>query len=151
MMKSSFYVLLLGILIVSLVLPVIASAQIECCRLTKAIIMKEGAIDVTYPAGSVVGAANGTCPLTEGTISTTDKWGVICFLNMMNIVINWIFLALMILVIILVLFGAFNLMTAAGDTVKVKKGRDMIMYASIGLVVALIARAVPSIVRSIFG
>ena len=146
MMKSSFYVLFLAILIVSMVLPVIASAQIECCKLSKAITLD----GVTYGANAIVGPTGGTCPL-GGISSVTDKWGVICFLNMMNIVINWIFIALMILVIILVLMGAFKLMTAAGDTAKVTAGRNQIMYAAIGLIVALVARAVPSIVRSIFG
>ncbi|KKQ55479.1 MAG: hypothetical protein US74_C0029G0013 [Parcubacteria group bacterium GW2011_GWA2_38_13] len=105
-MKSSFYVLFLAILIVSMVLPVIASAQIECCQLSKAI-----EVDGTpYGARAIVGPDGGTCPL--GPISSvTDKWGVICFLNMMNIVINWIFIALMILVIILVLLGAFKLIS----------------------------------------
>lgn len=145
-MKSSFCALLFGVLIVSLVLPVVASAQIECCKVAKSIELD----GVTYGVNAIVGPTGGTCPL--GTLtSTTDKWGVVCFLNMMNIVINWIFLALMILVIILVLSGAFTLMTAAGETAKVTKGRNQIMYAAIGLVVALIARAVPSIVKSIFG
>lgn len=146
MIKSSFFVLFLGILIASLVLPVIASAQIECCKLSKAIELD----GVPYSAGSIVGPLGGICPL--GAIgSTTDKWGVICFLNMMNIVINWIFIALMILVIILVLLGAFDIMTAGGNVEKVTLGRTRIMYAAIGLIVALVARAVPSIVRSIFG
>lgn len=145
-MKSSFYVLFLGILIASMVLPVVASAQIECCKLAKAISLD----GIDYGAASIVGPDGGTCPL--GAISsTTDKWGVICFLNMMNIVINWIFIALMILVIILVLLGAYDIMTAGGNTEKVTLGRTRIMYAAVGLVVALVARAVPSIVRSIFG
>ena len=69
----------------------------------------------------------------------------------MNIVINIIFIGLMILVIIMVLMGAFKLMTAAGDTAKVTAGRNQIMYAAIGLIVALVAKAVPSIVSALFG
>ncbi len=150
-MKSSFYVLFLGILIASLVLPVIASAQIECCKLAKAITLD----GIDYIKDAIVGAPGttlATCPhgVPAGQ-NATDKWGVICFLNMMNIVINWIFIALMILVIILVLFGAFDIMTAGGNVEKVTLGRTRIMYAAIGLIVALVARAIPSIVRSIFG
>jgi len=136
MMKSSFLVLFLGILIASMVLPVATLAvtgPVNGCNLVEAI---------TYN-----GNTYGPGPIDY----TTSDWGVFCFLNMMNIVINFIFVALMILVIIMVLMGAFNLMTAAGDTVKVKKGRDQIMYAAIGLIVALVAKAVPSIVSAIFG
>jgi len=144
-MKSSFYALFLAILIASMVLPLAASAQIECCKLVKTIDLD----GVQY--SGIVGAPGGTCPLTGAVFKGDDKWGVVCFLNMLNIVINWIFMALMILVIILVLYGAFKLMTSSGDTIKVTEGRKMIMYAAVGLIVALIARAVPSIVKSIFG
>jgi hypothetical protein len=137
MMKSSFYVLLLGILIASLVLPVAtlaATAPVTSCKLANDISYN----GVSYGAGSTVSDSN-------------TAWGIICFLNMMNIVINIIFIGLMILVIIMVLLGAFKLMTAAGDTAKVTAGRNQIMYAAIGLIVALVAKAVPSIVSALFG
>jgi len=136
-MKSSFYVLFLGILIASLVLPVVTLAVTEpitSCKLAEAITYG----GQTYGKGASVGESN-------------PSWGVICFLNMMNIVINIIFIALMILVIIMVLMGAFKLMTAAGDTAKVTAGRNQIMYAAIGLIVALVAKAVPSIISALFG
>ena len=136
-MKSSFLVLFLGILIASMVLPVATLAVTEPVNGCKI------AVPITY---------NGTDYLVGNTVDYTNtEWGIVCFLNMMNIVLNIIFIALMILVIIMVLMGAFNLMTAAGDTVKVKKGRDQIMYAAIGLIVALVAKAVPSIVSGLFG
>jgi len=135
-MKSSFYVLFLGILIASLVLPVVTlaavTAPVNSCKLAESI---------TYNGQTY-----------SGTVSdSTSAWGVICFLNMMNIVINIIFIGLMILVIIMVLMGAFKLMTAAGDTAKVTAGRNQILYAAIGLIVALVAKAVPSIVSALFG
>ena len=138
MMKSSFYVLFLGILIASLVLPVAilaATTPVNSCKLADPIVYN----GVTYAAGSIMNEA------------ASPSWGIICFLNMMNITINIIFIGLMILVIIMVLMGAFKLMTAAGDTAKVTAGRNQIIYAAIGLVVALIAKAVPSIVSAIFG
>ncbi|MDP3093919.1 MAG: hypothetical protein Q8N16_04170 [bacterium] len=126
-----------------------ADEPVECCRMVKD--MKVSGVN--YSKNDIVGpgdAASANCPLGN-IVANTDNWGVVCFLNMLNIVINWIFIALMILVIILTLSGAFNLMTSAGDVEKVKTGRDRIMYAAIGLVVALIARAIPSIVKAIFG
>ena len=137
MMKSSFYVLSLGILIASMVLPVVSLAEtapVTSCKIVTSFTYN----DVPYSAGDTVSDSN-------------SSWGIICFLNMMNIVLNIIFIGLMILVIIMVLMGAFKLMTAAGDTAKVTAGRNQIMYAAIGLIVALVAKALPSIVSGLFG
>lgn len=136
MMKSSFLVLFLGILIASMVLPVATLAvtgPVNGCDLVEGITYNGD----TYGPGAID--------------SNTSSWGVFCFLNMMIIVLNFIFVALMILVIIMVLMGAFKLMTAAGAPDKVTAGRNMIMYAAIGLIVALVAKAVPSIVSAVFG
>ncbi len=93
----------------------------------------------TYNIGQVVNEA------------LTPNWGLVCALNTLHIVVNWVFLALIALVILIVLLGAYNLMTAAGDTTKVKKGRDLIMYAAIGLLVALLAKAFPSLLNIFLG
>ncbi len=136
MIKSSFYALLLAILVVSLIFPNMASAidPITGCKMAETI---------NY---------NGN-PYTKGTTvnDSNPDWGAVCTLNMLNVVLNWIFAALMIFVIIMVLLGAFSLMSAAGDPAKVAKGRNQIMYAAIGLIVALLARAFPSLVQVLFG
>ena len=137
MMKSSFYVLFLGILIVSLVLPVATLAvtqPVNSCKIANPITYD----GQDYVKGQTVGEGN-------------PAWGIICFLNMMNIVINIIFIGLMILVIIMVLMGALKIMTAGGSTENVTIGRNYIMYAAVGLVIALVAKAVPSIVSALFG
>lgn len=82
---------------------------------------------------------------------TNNKWGLICALNSVNIITNWIFIGLMTIAIFLVLIGAFYLMTAAGNATNVTKGRNFIMYAAIGLLVALLARVIPSIVTALLG
>ena len=64
---------------------------------------------------------------------------------------DWAFLVIVAIVVILVILGALNIMTSAGSPEKVKAGRDQIMYAAIGMLIAIIARAVPSIVRAIVG
>ena len=50
--------------------------------------------------------------------------------------------------VIMVLVGAFQLTTSAGNPEKVSQGRKTIMYAAIGLVVALIAGGIVSIIQS---
>ncbi len=74
-----------------------------------------------------------------------------CLVSTLVNVTDWIFIFLMAIVIIFVLFGAFYILTAGGDTEKVSKGRNFIIYAAVGLLIALLARAVPAIVMTIGG
>lgn len=146
-MKKFLSALVLISLFAVLVVPQIASAQIpDCCKLKKAI-----TIDTeTGAAGDIVGPTGGFCPI--GTITvTTEKWGLFCLINTINTVVDWIFLVLIVVVVIFVLMGAISILTAAGDPEKVSKGRDYILYAAIGLLLAFLARAVPSIVKAVMG
>ncbi len=49
----------------------------------------------------------------------------------------------------MILWGAFNFVTAGGDEKKVESGRKTIYYAVIGLVIALLAMAITSLVMGI--
>ena len=49
--------------------------------------------------------------------------------------------------IIMVLVGAFQLITSAGDPEKVSQGRKTITYAAIGLVIALIAGGIVNLIQ----
>jgi hypothetical protein len=50
--------------------------------------------------------------------------------------------------VIMVLVGAFQLITSAGDPEKVSQGRKTILYAAVGLAVALVAGSVVTIIKS---
>jgi len=148
-MKKIFFILVFTCLLGSMVLPMIVLADDtlqDCCKLRKDI-----QIDAdSCVKDSIVGPSGGSC--TIGSINcTTEKWGLFCVLNTIYAVTDWAFLIIVAIVIILVILGALNIMTSAGSPEKVKAGRDQIMYAAIGMVIAIIARAVPSIVRAIVG
>lgn len=49
---------------------------------------------------------------------------------------------------IMILVGAFQLITSSGDPEKVSKGKKTILYAAVGLVIALLAGGVVSIIQS---
>lgn len=54
------------------------------------------------------------------------------------------------IVSIMVLVGAFQMLTAGGNPEKFKKGRDTIVYAAVGFAVVLLAKSVHLIIESIF-
>lgn len=59
-------------------------------------------------------------------------------INILNVVIGISSLVAVIFIII----GGFNYMTSSGDATKVKKAKDTILYACIGLVICVIAFAI---------
>jgi len=136
MMKKVLPVLVsISLLVVSL-LPIAASAIVttapETCTLK-------------YDLSGV----NGACS-NGATVSITD-YGMCCLLNTIYSVTNWIFVILVGVVTIFVILGAFTIVTAAGSPEKLKSGKDYILYAAIGLLVAFLAKAIPGIVKIIVG
>lgn len=87
----------------------------------------------------------------EGEEVSIAEHGMCCLLNTLYSITDWIFIVLMGLVGIFVIIGAFTLVTAAGSPEKVTSGRNYIMYAAIGLVVALLAKAVPNMIKMMAG
>jgi len=150
-----------------LLIPMIAAAQTgpkTCCQL-KAVIKYEGdsyrtgATDIWISEAAYTGSATGLCGTANiaaacsetGSANNaascyTSRWGMICTLNTVNRIFNVVFVLLMALVGIMVIIGAFNIVTAGGDPQKVTSGKNYIMYAVLGLVVALFAKAIPAII-----
>jgi len=135
-----------------LVLPIIASAQIkDYCTMSGDI--KFG--DVTYSGIQVwnpgAGGAPAACP-TSGTASancSTVEWGTVCLLNSIGRIFSWIWAILIAIVGIMIVVGAFSIITAGGTPEKVTAGRNYILYALIGMVVAFFAKAIPAIVAAL--
>ena len=152
-MKKILFVLILG----SLVLPNLAqgaiSGPVDCCKMRRAVDVDGlpcNANEIAGPTGTVPGSA--ACPFSGVLcVNAGDKWGVYCTINTMNAAVDWIFVILVTLSIVLTIMGAFQIMMSAGEPAKVEGGRNYIMYAALGLLVGFIARAIPSIVKAVMG
>jgi hypothetical protein len=55
------------------------------------------------------------------------------------------------LTVIMVLVGAFQIMTSAGDPEKFSKGRKTILYAAIGFLAAIISLGAVSLIKNFLG
>ncbi len=71
--------------------------------------------------------------------------------NVLCPIFDWAFYILMIVSIFYVLWAAFTYMRAQDDSDKVTKATKTITYAVVGIIVALIAKAVPGVIGSMFG
>lgn len=145
-MKKILFVLLFASLVVPSLASAISGPQ-DCCKLRRATEVD----GVNCAADTIVGPSVGaTCDL--GAVSCAQsKWGIYCTINTLNAAVDWIFVILVTLSIVLTIMGAFNIMMSAGEPAKVESGRNYIMYAALGLIVAFIARAIPSIVKAVMG
>jgi hypothetical protein len=80
-----------------------------------------------------------------------DDWGLVCMVGTIQYIVNWVFYIIMIIVMVMVLYGAFTFLTSSGDPTKTGKATKIITFAVIGMVVALLARAIPQAVKYITG
>ena len=153
-----------GIVLASLVaVPLLAFAAIDsgpCCLLKAKIDptdlnirLKDGSVrTAVIEANSAVGSsAEGSCSLKTTLDIDTPQWGMLCLMSTIYGITNWIFIVLMALVVVMVIIGGFFMVTSAGNEESFKKGRTMITFAIIGLIVALLAKWVPSLVRFVVG
>ncbi len=52
---------------------------------------------------------------------------------------------------ILVVWGGFQMITAAGDPEKFSKGKKTLLYAAVGFVVVIFASSIAPLIKNIFG
>lgn len=88
---------------------------------------------------------------TQANVPQSNITGLQGVLQAMCTVFAWAFYFLIVLAVIFVIIAAFKYLTAAGDPEKVKSAGATLLYAAIAIGVALLARAVPTVVGSFLG
>ena len=134
-MKKMKKLLLLGLLAV-LAIPLLSLSQSGPAT----------SCNLTHDVGVTGCPAAGVC-----NFDTNSQCGMCCVLNAVYTVTDWVFFLLVAVVSLLVIYGGFTIATAGGAPEKVNSGRGLILWAMIGFAVALLARAIPSIVKSVLG
>jgi hypothetical protein len=156
------------LILVSLLFPMVGFGQqvIWCCQLVRTIKYN----NVTYNSGIWVSenrttvandcapgapAIGADCDLTPGHTNNvncaTPDWGTLCLINAISKITNWVTYIALAVVAVMVIMGALNITTAAGNPEKVTTGRNYILFAVVGLVIAILSRAIPSIAARIVG
>jgi len=77
--------------------------------------------------------------------------GLCCTMSVVYYAADLVFLFLIAMVIIFVLWGAFEILQSSGNPDRLDSGRNKIAFAAVGFGLALMARAVPSLVRFLIG
>ena len=115
-----------------------AFTQIQSCTLKHDIRVIENGNIVTYSKGNTVN-------------DNTELWGLICTLDVVMTIVDWIFWILLMVGLVFIAIGGFIIVTSAGDPGKLGNGRKYIMFGVIGVILAVFARAIPSLVKGILG
>jgi len=84
-------------------------------------------------------------------IDMSSELSICCAIDAVMTVTDWIFYVLLVAVVLMIVVGGFMYLTSAGDPGKASKGRTLIIFAIIGLIIAVFARAIPSIVMGFLG
>lgn len=94
----------------------------------------------------VIGSAERIEPLGEDTLTTPSA-----IITLIENLTKYIFYGVMAIAVLFIIIAAFYFLTAAGNPDKVTIARQMLIYALIGVGVALLAYALPFIVKGILG
>ena len=161
-MKKILSFVILGILLVGLAAPILAGAQDqkvkECCTIGQPINLDDtGATVVTKCDAKAIAAPDTTAGAAcnsgaaPSAVCGGEKWGMYCLVNTVYNVTNWLFYLMIVAVVIVFVIAGAMYMMAGGDSEKTKGAKGMMIYGIVGLVIALIAKLVPSVVKLIVG
>jgi len=92
-----------------------------------------------------------TCTSTTGTICIQNPLKSCSFEDLVNSIINFIFYVAVALAPLMIIIGAFYLLTSGGSEQKIKTGKDIMMYTVIGLTIVLLAKGLISVIKQLLG
>lgn len=124
-MKKLFVVFLAVSALSLLALPVMAVTGVDPSKTTEVI-----------PTGK---------ELPSGPTSGTQ------LIDLVDIITNWVFAIFVVLTVIFVLLAAFQFVTAGGDAAKVGEARQKLVWASVGVIIALASKGLVPVIRNIVG
>lgn len=94
------------------------------------------------PNGNIITNATDMSQCAGGSDNKTDLMGTL------TVVINVILAVVGFVAVIMIIMGGISFITSQGDSSKVTKARNTILYGVVGLVVALLAFAIVNFVLS---
>jgi len=69
--------------------------------------------------------------------------------ELVDAIINFLFLLSLAVAPLAVVIGAFNILTSGGDPKKVETGKNIIIYTIIGIIVIMFAKGAIAVIKSI--
>src|SRR3989338_847705 len=92
----------------------------------------------------IFGPTSGGLP-EESKVPTTGD----TLIARIGTITNWVFAVFVAISVIFIVLAAFQFVTAGGKPEEVSMARQKLIYAVIGIAIALLARALPAVLRNI--
>jgi hypothetical protein len=105
---------------------------------------KIGTVVLALAVMACVGAA----PVLGAGDHSVDIGDITDIQTILNRVITWAFVFFFALAGFFILWAAFDYLTAAGKDDKIKSAKNKLIYAAIGIAVALVARSVVGLIEA---
>lgn len=83
------------------------------------------------------------------TTVPTNVTSISAVITIINTLANWVFSILLALAVIMLLLAAFNWLTSGGSDDKVSSARKMLIWALVGIAVALAAKGLVMIITAL--
>ncbi|MCH7604916.1 hypothetical protein IID24_02935 [Patescibacteria group bacterium] len=71
--------------------------------------------------------------------------------SLLRIITNWIFVLFLIVAVIFIILAAFQFLTGGGDPAAIAQARTKLIYAGVGIAVAIASRGLVAVVTNIVG
>ncbi len=122
----------------------------EKIKKTKISIITLIGLSVLLGSAMLVGAEPIGPPATPGNIGIpvspiTTVTGIV---GVLENIVQWTYVIFFIIAVLFIIFAAFTYLTAGGDEEKVKTAKNQIIYASVAIIVALLAVGFQEIIRT---
>jgi hypothetical protein len=95
-----------------------------------------------------VASAGGATPTQTIPENITDAQG---FITLLENITDWIFVLLLVIAVIMIVLAGLQFITGGGDPAAVSEARTKLIWAAVGIGVALMARGLAPAVRNIIG
>jgi len=156
-LKKSVGILILLFLLIGFLTPqiVFSASTTLCCKITRSFKYKGETFSNDQCVGEVNGGTHCYRPdgkeLCSSITYVRDNWGTICLFNAIYGLVDIVFNILLALAILFGLGGAYLILTGGGEPEKINRGKDLIVYAILGVVASFFARIIPSLLSIILG
>jgi len=89
--------------------------------------------------------------LSTGTATAQEYTPPEDLVSAIDKIVNMLFTFLIIIAVVLFIYGGIVIVSSGGDAEKVTQGRNIILYAVVGLVVAFLSKAFAAFIERFLG
>ena len=89
-----------------------------------------------------------TDPGFGGSVGGSQVTTVSGWVGILMTAVRWVYTLVFIIAVLFILLAAYNFITSKGDSEKVGTAKSQLLYAAIGIAVALLSYAVVELVRN---